>query len=200
ALLREEAPNMDYDVVESDGKFLIQATLKESFVREKETYAVQQNLTTLRNRVNEIGVSEPLVQTQGSNRIVVQLPGIQDTARAKKILGKTANLEFRLAADANALDSQKQLFAWRNEEEQRRMGSQELMRLAFLTGDHVTNAQPSVDSETNLPQVNITLDSVGGKKMHEETWTEVGRRMGIILVEYDSYSENIYNDAGEVRS
>lgn len=197
-LLEDEAPNMDYQVVERGSGFLIQATLKDSFIREKETYAVQQNLTTLRNRVNEIGVSEPLVQTQGRNRIVVQLPGIQDTARAKKILGKTANLEFRLAADANTLDSQKQTFAWRNEDYQRERGGHELLKTAFVTGEHVTNAQPTTDPETALPQVNITLDAEGGKKMHASTWTEVGRAMGILLIEYDSVSENVYNEAGEV--
>lgn len=197
-LLQDEAPNMDYVVTEQGSGFLIQATFKESFIREKEGYAVQQNLTTLRNRVNEIGVSEPLVQTQGRNRIVVQLPGIQDTARAKKILGKTANLEFRLAADASALDSQKQTFSWRNEEYQRERGSHELMRNAFVTGERVTNAQPTTDPETALPQVSITLDSDGGKKMHEATWNEVGRAMGILLIEYDSVSENVYNEAGQI--
>src|SRR5690606_23831633 len=127
--------------------------------------------------------------------IVVQLPGIQDTARAKKILGKTANLEFRLAADANTLDSQKQTFAWRNEDYQRERGGHELLKTAFVTGEHVTNAQPTTDPETAQPQVNITLDAEGGKKMHASTWTEVGRAMGILLIEYDSVSENVYNEA-----
>ena len=198
ALLQEEAPNMDFDVLEEEGQFVIQARLKESFILEKERYAVKQNLTTLRNRVNEIGVSEPLVQTQGRNRIVVQLPGIQDTARAKKILGKTANLEFRLEANDKTLNSQKQLFAYRNKEKQDALGGADLVKTSFLTGEHVTNAQASVDPETNQPQVNITLDSVGGKKMHEETWTEVGRRMGIVLVEYDNKVEEILDDKGEV--
>ncbi len=197
-LAREEAPNMDFTTEEGEGAYVIRGTLKDAFVREKERYAMQQNLTTLRNRVNEIGVSEPLVQTQGRNRIVVQLPGIQDPARAKKILGKTANLEFRLAADSNSLNSQKQSFNWRNPDYQQERGPKELLKEAFVTGDHVTNAQPSTDPETSLPQVNITLDSAGGKKMHESTWTEVGRSMGIILVEYDSISKNIYNEAGQV--
>ncbi len=197
ALAREEASNMNFEVEEVDGKFVIRGNLKEAFVREKERYAMQQNLTTLRNRVNEIGVSEPLVQTQGRNRIVVQLPGIQDPANAKRILGKTANLEFRLAADTNTLSSQKQTFAWRNPEYQRERGDKELLKNVFVTGEHVTNAQPSVDPETNLPQVNITLDSAGGKRMHEETWTEVGRSMGIVLVEYDSLIEKTFDDNGE---
>lgn len=197
ALLKEEAPSMDHTVVENENGFLIQAVFSESFVREKESYAMQQNLTTLRNRVNEIGVSEPLVQTQGRNRIVVQLPGIQDTARAKKILGKTANLEFRLSVNENTLSSQKQTFIWRNEADQKKRGTQELQREVFLTGEHVTNAQPTTDPETNLPQVNITLDSAGGKVMHAKTWNEIGRPMGIVLVEYDTITEKVFNEAGE---
>ena len=106
-------------------------------------YAVAQNLTTIRNRVNELGVSEPLVQRQGSNRIVVELPGIQDTAEAKRILGKVANLEFRLVAEANAPISERQRFEYRSAD---RGGMTEwLERDVIITGESVSNAQAGFD-------------------------------------------------------
>ena len=156
-ILRNETPELVYERAERAGKFLIRAQFSDAYIREKESYAVQQNLTTLRNRVNEIGVSEPLVQTQGRNRIVVQLPGIQDTARAKNILGKTANLEFRLAADASTLPSQREEFEYRDPEQQRLRGSEVLQRRHFLTGERVTNAQVGFDPDTGFPQITTAI-------------------------------------------
>lgn len=179
------------------GEFIFQAELNEAAVREIENYALSQNLVTLRNRINELGVSEPIVQRQGRNRIIVQLPGVQDTAEAKRIIGKTANLEFRLEATPDALVSAKEQFPFRSEVDQRRYGDAFLERQLILTGDHVANATSSFDPETNMPQVNITLDSVGGARMHRSTRNNVGRRMGVLFIEYRTVMETRTDAAGE---
>lgn len=196
-IFRKELPNMDYQKSEKDGLFKIRATFKESFVREKEDYAVQQNLTTLRKRVNEIGVSEPLVQRQGRNRIVVQLPGIQDTARAKSIIGKTANLEFRLEANSKTLASQKEKFDRRNPEHQRQRGGAFLNKKPIVRGDSVINAQVGFDPETSQPMVSITLDNNGGSKMLRATNGNVGRAMGVLFIEFKTRQSKTTNEQGE---
>jgi preprotein translocase subunit SecD len=186
--LREEA----YDAVRSEFPELVlkrgregdewgfTAAISEAGVKEITSYALNQNLTTLRNRVNELGVSEPLVQPQGRNRIVVELPGIQDTAEAKRILGKTANLEFRLVATADAPLSSRQQFPYRSPE---RGGAGEwLEREIVITGERVSNAQASFD-QNGRPNVNISLDSEGGALMHRATRNNIKRRMGVLFLE-----------------
>ena len=138
-------------------------------------YAVSQNLVTLRNRVNELGISEPVVVRQGKNRISVQLPGVQDTAEAKKIIGKTANLEFRLEAESNTLMSRTDQFDFSNQRVK-------LMKQVIITGDKVADASVGYD-ENGFPQVNISLDGEGGTKMHRSTRNNVGNRMAVIFVE-----------------
>ena len=162
------------------GNYLL-VTLNEAMVREIEDYAVNQNLTTIRNRVNELGVAEPLVQRQGRSRIVVQLPGIQDTVTAKRVLGATANLEFRLEAQGNSSSIDTERFTFRSD----------LSRVAVLEkdviikGDSVSNAQSNFD-EHGTPQVNIDLDAQGGKLMNRVTSNAVQRRMAVIFVEHKS--------------
>lgn len=150
-------------------------TLTPAKLTEIREYSIKQNLTTVRNRVNELGVSEPLVQRQGANRIVVELPGVQDTATAKGILGKTANLEFRLQADPAATSEP---FDFRE------VGHPPvaLERDVIITGDKVTDAQASFD-ENGRPQVNIRLDGHGGELMNRATRTNVGRSMAVIFIE-----------------
>ena len=142
-----------------------------------EDYAVGQNLTTLRNRVNELGVSEPLVQRQGRSRIVVELPGVQDTATAKRILGATANLEFRLEAlpDSPVRETEQHEFRADGRVAQ-------LERDIITTGNSVSDARSSFD-ENGMPQVNISLDASGGRRMADVTKTSVGRRMAVIFIE-----------------
>jgi preprotein translocase subunit SecD len=154
---------------------LVMSTAKLAEIRE---YSIKQNLTTVRNRVNELGVSEPLVQRQGANRIVVELPGVQDTAEAKRILGKTANLEFRLAAEPDALKSATETFDFR---EPRRPPAT-LERSVIITGDQVTDASASFD-ENGRPQVNIRLDGHGGELMNRATRNNVGRSMAVVFIE-----------------
>jgi preprotein translocase subunit SecD len=167
------------DRVDETGPQLF-AEVTETTIAETVEYAVAQNLTTLRNRVNELGVSEPLVQRQGANRIVVELPGIQDTAEAKRILGKVANLEFRLVAETNAPLSERQKFEYRGET---RQGMTEwLERDIIITGERVSNAAASFD-QNGQPNVQITLDGEGGMLMSRATRANVKRRMGVLFIE-----------------
>jgi len=147
-------------------------------IAEIREYSIKQNLTTVRNRVNELGVAEPLVQRQGANRIVVELPGVQDTAEAKRILGKTANLEFRLGAGPDDSRATTETFEFRD-------GSRPpaaVERGLIITGDQVTDAQASYD-EHGAPQVNIKLDGHGGDLMSRATRSNVGRSMAVIFIE-----------------
>ncbi|MFC3155206.1 protein translocase subunit SecD [Gilvimarinus japonicus] len=190
--LRSDYPQMLFntDLPGDDDELVFHAELSEAAVREIEQYALNQNLTTLRKRVNELGVSEPIVQSQGRNRIIVQLPGVQDTAEAKRVIGKTANLEFRLEAAPDALVAAKEQFdyqgypAW-------------LERKVILTGDHVANASTTLDPETNTPQVNITLDSLGGTKMNHATRSNIGRRMAVLFIEYKTRMNTETSAEGE---
>ncbi|MCH7296036.1 MULTISPECIES: protein translocase subunit SecD [Acinetobacter] len=162
--------------------------------QEIQSYAVNQNLTTLRNRINELGVAEALVQTQGSNRIVVELPGVQDTAEAKRVLGRTANLEFRLVADSNdqyidpytgkyngqPLPPGTEVFAYQSLDSGRQLL---LQRNRILTGERVQNASSGFSQDSGGAEVNITLDSSGGKLMADATRGAVGKRMAVLFIE-----------------
>ena len=175
-LIEENYPQFSLSSVDRD--FLISMQLNEEEIENIEADAIDQNLTTLRNRVNELGVSEPIVQRQGKKRIVVQLPGIQDTAEAKKILGKTATLEFHLEAEFDTPRTRKTTYQHRN----RRMGESELQDQIIIAGDQVATAPASFD-ENGLPQVNITLDGQGGSRMHRATRGNIGKRLGVLFVE-----------------
>ena len=166
---------------EEEGFFSLIVNLSEQTVRDIEDYAVKQNLTTLRNRVNELGVAEPLVQRQGRNRIVVQLPGIQDAAAAKRIIGKTANLEFRLEAKPDASRAVTETYEFRSEEGRKA----NIERDVIITGSSVSNAQSNFD-ENGMPQVSITLDSKGGQLMNRTTRDAIQRRMAVLFVEFKS--------------
>ncbi|MEK9807839.1 MAG: protein translocase subunit SecD [Halieaceae bacterium] len=173
-------PELLLDRFEEGNDWNLFAEVTEQTIREVVDYAVDQNLTTIRNRVNELGVSEPLVQKQGSNRIVVELPGIQDTAEAKRILGKVANLEFRLVAETNAPITERQRFEYRAAN---REGITEwLERDVIITGERVSNAAAGFD-QNGLPNVSITLDSEGGMLMSRSTRNNIKRRMGVLFIE-----------------
>ena len=161
-------------------------------LREIRDYAVGQNLITLRNRVNELGVSEPVVQRQGANRIVVQLPGVQDPTAAKKIIGKTANLEFRMEANARTSPLRKEEFNFKENDFQ----TAYLEKAVIVSGDRVTNASTGFD-ESGFAQVNITLDMQGGRAMQKATSGNIGRRLGVLFVEQKTKSELVTNSLGE---
>ena len=172
-----------YDLTTNSVRNLVELTYSQSAIKEIRDYAVGQNLMTLRNRVNELGVSEPIVQRQGSSRIVVQLPGVQDTTAAKKIIGKTANLEFRLEAASTTSRLRKEEFDWQDE----RMGSAFLEKNIIVSGERVTNASSGFD-ESGFAQVNITLDMQGGRAMQKATNGNIGRRLGVLFVEQKNKS------------
>ncbi len=180
AAVRERFPELQLQRDEVGEEFSFAGVLSEATRQEIARYAVSQNLTTLRNRVNELGVSEPLVQPQGRNRIVVELPGIQDTAEAKRILGKTASLEFRLVAASDAPLSERQQFEYRSADYGG--ASEWLEREVIITGERVANAQASFD-QNGAPNVNISLDSEGGTSMHRATRNNIKRRMGVLFIE-----------------
>ncbi|MTD27136.1 protein translocase subunit SecD [Erwinia sorbitola] len=172
-------------VINSSGSNALSAVMSDERMREAREYAVQQNINILRNRVNQLGVAEPLVQRQGSDRIVVELPGIQDTARAKEILGATATLEFRLvntSVDATAAANGR--VPGDSEVKNTRDGQPVVLyKRVILTGDHITDSTSSTD-EYNQPQVNISLDSAGGNIMSNFTKDSVGKAMATLFVEY----------------
>jgi len=152
------------------------ATATAEYRRSLEDYAIDQNLQSLRNRVNELGVSEPLVQRLGRSRIVLDLPGLQDPAGAKKIINKFANLEFRLVATTDVRASETEKFEYEGRDVA-------LLRDNIVTGDQVVNAQQDYDPESGLPQVSITLDADGGKKMFDNTKDNIGNSMAVLFLE-----------------
>jgi preprotein translocase subunit SecD len=178
----------EFDLAEEDredGAYII-ASLKDTHIIELKKFALKQNITALRKRVNELGVAEPIIQQQGLERIVVQLPGVQDTARAKKILGATATLEFRMvdeqgdpfAAQASGrVPPQDKLFKERN-------GNPILLkRRVILTGEYITGAASGIDSQTSSPSVNITLDGKGARMFSKATGENIKKLMAVVFIE-----------------
>lgn len=161
----------------------LRLTLSEDRIEQLSSTAVRQNLTTLSNRVNELGVAEPLVQRQGSNRIVIELPGIQDTAAAKRIIGRAAELEFRLQARDGDSPLERETFPFR--EGSGRLGTADLSTMVIATGENVTGANFEFD-ENNRPQVSVNLNSAGGASMMQATRRNVGWPMGVLFIEYNT--------------
>ena len=181
-----------YDIQTNTIRNNVDISYSQSAIKEIRDYAVGQNLMTLRNRVNELGVSEPIVQRQGSSRIVVELPGVQDTTAAKKIIGKTANLEFRLEAASTTSRLRKEEFTYQDE----RMGSAYLEKNIIVAGERVTNASSGFD-ESGFAQVNISLDMQGGRAMQKATSGNIGRRLGVLFVERKNKSTLTIDENGD---
>jgi preprotein translocase subunit SecD len=168
---------------EEGGEFLLSIALKPEAEKRIQDAAVQQNLVTLRNRVNELGVAEPVIQQQGADRVVVQLPGVQDTARAKDILGRTATLEVRMVDDTHQATAGTVAPLGTEMFKDREGGMLLVQKLVILTGERINDAQPGFDSRTNEPTVNLNLDGVGARKFKDASRENVGKRMAIILFE-----------------
>ena len=186
-----------YAIIQNGNNINLQYT--DEYLSEIVDYAVEQNLVALRNRVNELGVSEPIVQRQGRSRIVVELPGVQDSTSAKKIIGKTANLEFRLEARPNDSFLRKEQFSFKSQSGRTAF----LEKVIILTGDNVTNAQSGFD-ENGRPQVNINLDIDGGRAMQNATKDNIGRNLGVLLIEektktYFDENDNVTQEKETVR-
>jgi len=177
----------DLEFSENEDTLTINARLTETAIRTEKKSALQQNITTLRNRVNELGVAEPVIQQQGDSRIVVQLPGIQDTAGAKKILGATATLEFRLAEGTRSdwLDAEKTGRTPLNSIlYHERDGSPVLLnRRVIVTGDQIVDAASTFDSQKGTPAVTVRLNSKGASKMGDTTRDNIGNPMGVVFIE-----------------
>lgn len=169
-----------------DGQYVIEAKLSPSALQNIQEYALKQNISTLHNRINELGVAEPVIAQQGADRIVVQLPGVQDTAKAKDILGRTATLEVRLVDDSpEALAQLAQgNVPFGDEKFTDRDGRPILVkRRVILTGENLNDAQPGFDSQTQEPTVNLELDNRGARIFQDVTRDNIGKRMAIILFE-----------------
>jgi len=191
--IRREYAEFLTETEDKDDGFWVNLQLSDAKIKELEDYALKQNLTTIRNRVNELGVAEPLVQRQGRNRIVIELPGVQDTAAAKKILGKAANLEFRLEAKPGASRFSSEEFSFKNQASR----TARIEKTVIVTGDNVSNAQPAFD-ENGQPQVNINLDSTGGAIMGQVTKKAIKRRMAVLFVEHKVRTRYETQDGEEV--
>ncbi len=185
-LLRSTQPDLVVTEGERAGKFILSAELSQKAIQNVQEYALKQNISTLHNRINELGVAEPVIAQQGADRIVVQLPGVQDTAKAKDILGRTATLEVRMVDDSpEALTQMAQgNVPFGDEKYLDREGRPILVkRRVVLTGENLNDAQPGFDSQTQEPTVNLTLDNKGARIFRDVTRDNVGKRMAIILFE-----------------
>ena len=187
-LIRKELPTLKLEDIDTDDKPGLLATMDEQELRDIETFALQQNILTLRNRVNELGVAEPVIVQQGANRIVVQLPGVQDTAEAKRILGATATLEYRAvdtehdvqAAVAGTVPAGSRIYKDRD-------GNPVLLKKAVIvTGDQIVNASSGLDQQTGGPQVSVMLDAKGARSMLNFTKKSVGKPMAVVFIENKS--------------
>ena len=198
--IEDNFPDLELDQPKAEsGEFPLTAKLSDNAVKETRRLALQQNITTLRKRVNELGVAEPVIQQQGLERVVVQLPGVQDTARAKDILGATATLEFRMTdedhAVQDALDGRVPAGSRLYYE---RTGNPVLLqKQIMLTGDYIIDAAAGFDSVSGSPNVSITLDGKGAKRFSDATAEEVGRTMAVVFIE--NKTETVEKDGEMVK-
>ncbi|MBW7834981.1 MAG: protein translocase subunit SecD [Simplicispira suum] len=187
-LISDQFPDLQVTASEeADGGQRLRASIKLEAARRVQDQALKQNITTLHNRINELGVAEPVIQQQGLDRIVVQLPGVQDTAKAKDILGRTATLEVRMVdegTEARAAESGRGPVPFGDEKYLDRNGEAVIVKKqVVLTGENLTDAQPGFDGQTQEPTVNLTLDAKGSRIFKDITRENVGKRMAIILFE-----------------
>ena len=184
-LIAREFQGLERKNIDRDGGYFMSLALSDQELRDIKKFAVQQNIITLRKRVNELGVAEPVIQQQGVNRIVVQLPGVQDPARAKEILGATATLEYRLVDETGSIEDAlagqvpvgSRLYRQRNGEPIL------LKKRVIVTGDQIIDASSGIDQQTGSPAVYVTLDSKGAKKMGDITKNNIGKGMAVVFIE-----------------
>jgi len=203
-VIDEELPELELRDFEREGEIYLGVRISDSEIDELKGFAVEQNIVALRNRIDELGVAEPVVQRQGDNRIVIQLPGVQDTARAKRILGRTATLEIRLVDEehdhAAAVDGSvpigSRLFSMRD-------GTPILLKKAVVySGENIVDAAASLDTQTGGPIVSITLDARGASINQRVTGENIGKRMGVVYIETrsevkrDAQGQAVLDDSG----
>jgi len=187
-IVNQQFPGLDIQQVEESGEQQLQGTLSSSETQDLAEFALTQNITALRNRIDELGVAEPVVQRQGERRIVVQLPGVQDTARAKRILGRTATLEMMLVDEEHSLDAAvggkvppaSKLYRMRNDRPIL------LKKRVIYSGENIVDAAASIDTQSGGPIVSITLDAVGARINQRITGDNIGKRMAVVYIELRS--------------
>jgi preprotein translocase subunit SecD len=186
-LIKDQFADVTFTDAPDAGEFKLSASLKPEAARRVQEQALKQNITTLHNRINELGVAEPVIQQQGLDRIVVQLPGVQDTAKAKDILGRTATLEMRLVDDSpegTAAAVGGAAVPYGTEKYRERNGQAVIVKKqVILSGDSLTDAQPGFDSQTQQPKVDLTVDAKGGRIMRDTSRENLKKRMAILLFE-----------------
>lgn len=186
-IIQEQFADLQMASVPDGAEFKLNATLNPVASRRVQEQAIKQNITTLHNRINELGVAEPVIQQQGTDRIVVQLPGVQDTAKAKDILGRTATLEIRMvddSAEARSAESGNGVVPFGTERFLERNGQAVIVKKqVILTGENLTDAQPGFDTQTQEAAVHLTLDAKGARIFKDVTRESVGKRMAILLFE-----------------
>jgi len=191
-VMRDEFPDFLFRTAETGGDFLLDYAMSDLAQQQLQEYAVQQNLTTLRSRVDELGVKEPNVAPMGTDRIIIELPGIQDTTRAKDLISAVATLQFHLVAEPGAAPGTTLEY---NDPD----GLPLLIeREIIVSGENVTNAQSAFDPQTSLPQVNLSMDAVGARRINEITRANIGRRMAILLIETKTRSVTVRDENGEL--
>ncbi len=204
-LLGSDYLDLDLAISEEGKYFFVEAAMSESAILDERKSAIQQNIITLRNRVNELGVAEPVIQQQGQERIVVQLPGVQDTSRAKEILGATATLEYRLtfgtatdwfaAAESGRIPSGAKLYKQRDD------GSPILLQRQFIvTGDQIKGASSGIDQQSGSPAVFVNLDNKGAKRMQTVTSENVGNLMAVVFIENRVESKEVDGKIEKLRT
>jgi preprotein translocase subunit SecD len=200
-LISRDYNALQVSVAEDKTAPALQLQLTEVTLRETKTLALQQNITTLRNRINELGVAEPTVQQQGDSRIVVQLPGVQDTAQAKKILGATATLEFRLVDfEHDVQDALNGRVPANSELFYHRDGRPYLLnKRVMLTGEHVINAASTLDPQSGSPAVSVTLDGKGARAFSNVTRDNIGNPMAVVFIESKTETREVDGELVKVR-
>ncbi len=184
-LIHKEYRDLVLNEEPRDGSEFLYASLSEKEVLETKKFAVKQNITTLRKRVNELGVAEPVIQQQGQERIVVQLPGVQDTARAKDVIGATATLEYHMEDEEHSVeDAIAGRVPYNSRLYKQRDGRPVLLqKQVIVTGDQIIDAAAGIEQQTGQPEVSVTLDSKGARKMLNNTKDNVGKRMAVVYIE-----------------
>jgi len=192
-VIHNEYRELDLQDAERDGNSFVYATLGEKQQLETKKFAIKQNITTLRKRVNELGVAEPVIQQQGEDRIVVELPGVQDTARAKDVIGATATLEYHMVDEEHSLqDALSGRVPFGSRLYKQRNGQPVLLqKRVIVTGDQITDAASGLDQQTGSPLVSVTLDSKGARKMLDNTRENVGKRMAVVYIETKTETKKV---------
>ena len=193
-LMRDEFPDYLFRTAEAGGNYILYYAMSDLSILQLQEYALQQNLSTLRSRVDELGVKEPKVQPMGNNRIIIELPGIQDTTRAKDLISAVATLQLHLVAEPGATPGTTLDYL-----DPDGLPIQ-IERDVVLSGENITNAQSSFDPQTSLPQVNLSFDAVGARQINEASRANIGRRLAILLIETKTRTLTERNAEGELVS